>query len=900
MLELGLIGFAQPWLLGALVALPALWWLLRLTPPPPRRVQFPAISLLMGLIAKEESAARMPWWLLALRILIAALVILALAEPVFAPQQVLRGNGPVVIVVDNGWGPAAAWDSRKTALNNLLDEAARTERPVAILPTAQQAEPLAAVSFRPAATWRASVGAMAPQSWQVDRGAVLRSLEGVNGPVEAFWLSDGLLGPDDAALATRLQRLGGLAVLADGKPPLLLDEPEAMATGFGLQVRRTASAAPQSVTVEALAEDGRVVAAQPMTFAPDSAETKAEWTLPRDLANQVRQLRITGSASAGSTVLLDDRWLQRSVGLVAGGAEQSGHPLLNPDHYIGSALAQVAHLEQGTLDEMTAAAPSLMMARGRLTPDDQQAAALDSWLEQGGVLVRFAGPELAAKPDDWLPVRLRPASRVMGGALSWEKPQMLAPFPETSPFAGLAVPDDVTVRSQVLAVPAPDLREKTWASLADGTPLVTAEARGDGWIVLIHVTANADWSNLPLSGLFVDMLTRLVRLGSGKAGNPAADAALTPKQVLDGFGRLQDPPPGVLALPANTEPATLGPQHPPGYYGDESTLRAWNLSAAIKKIEPQGPWPNGVDTRPYGGGASRDAAPWLWLAAFVLFLADFIASLVLRGHAPWRRAAAVLVLALAAASAVPGGANAADDEEWRASLETRLAYVQTGDDELDRVSASGLSGLSWVLADRTSIEPGQPVGVDIERSELAFFPLLYWPVSAAQRLPTSQARERVARYLEQGGTILFDTRDQYRVGDSGNVSSTPERLRLREILDGVRVPPLIRVRADHVLTRAFYLLQEFPGRYTGGTVWVEANADSARDGVTSVIIGAHDWAAAWAMDRNGRPQFPVMPGGERQREYAYRFGVNLVMHVLTGNYKGDQVHVPSILERLSQ
>jgi len=70
--------------------------------------------------------------------------------------------------------------------------------------------------------------------------------------------------------------------------------------------------------------------------------------------------------------------------------------------------------------------------------------------------------------------------------------------------------------------------------------------------------------------------------------------------------------------------------------------------------------------------------------------------------------------------------------------------------------------------------------------------------------------------------------------------------------------------------------------------------------VSRVIIGGHDWASAWAVDNAGRPMFPVVPGGERQREMAYRFGVNLVMYTLTGNYKSDQVHVPAILERLGQ
>jgi hypothetical protein len=94
------------------------------------------------------------------------------------------------------------------------------------------------------------------------------------------------------------------------------------------------------------------------------------------------------------------------------------------------------------------------------------------------------------------------------------------------------------------------------------------------------------------------------------------------------------------------------------------------------------------------------------------------------------------------------------------------------------------------------------------------------------------------------------------------------------------------------------LLQEFPGRYPGGRLWVERAGERVNDGVSSVIAGGGDWAAAWAVDAQHRPLFPVIPGGERQREYAYRFGVNVVMYVLTGNYKSDQVHVPAIMQRL--
>ena len=103
---------------------------------------------------------------------------------------------------------------------------------------------------------------------------------------------------------------------------------------------------------------------------------------------------------------------------------------------------------------------------------------------------------------------------------------------------------------------------------------------------------------------------------------------------------------------------------------------------------------------------------------------------------------------------------------------------------------------------------------------------------------------------------------------------------------------------EHVLSRAFYLLSDFPGRFTGESVWAQRDQDRANDSVSPVIIGGNDWGSAWAIDPSGRNPYAVIPGGQRQRVLAYRFGVNLVIYALTGNYKGDQVHVQSILERM--
>src|SRR5437763_14378896 len=115
MLALGSFAFAAPWLLLVMAALPVIWWLLRVTPPAPRRIAFPAIRLLLGLRPREETPARTPWWLILLRTVLAAMVILALAHPLLNPRAHLGGTGPIALVVDDGWAAARDWSRRQTA-----------------------------------------------------------------------------------------------------------------------------------------------------------------------------------------------------------------------------------------------------------------------------------------------------------------------------------------------------------------------------------------------------------------------------------------------------------------------------------------------------------------------------------------------------------------------------------------------------------------------------------------------------------------------------------------------------------------------------------------------------------------------------------------------------------------
>lgn len=898
MFNFGSLTFLAPWALGAVAVLPVLWWLLRVTPPSPRLLRFPAVRLLFGLAAREQTAAKTPWWLIALRLMLATLLILAVSHPVFDADRHAPLRGPLLIVVDDGWGAARGWQRHLTVMQTLIDRADRTHRPVMLLPTAPPADggPVRVSSLMPAAQARSVVQAMTPKPWPSDRAAAIKAVESINRSetLRIAWVSDGLA--DDSAhdLARSLQTLGSVDGFADavGALPRLLLPPPAVGGALEPRLRRAGSAAPATVWVRAADANGRTLARQPAEFSAGAVEAGARFDLPAELRNRVARLDIEDEASAGAVVLMDERWRRRPVGLVEG--EQSDiTPLLSDRHYLDKALAPFAELRRGSVAELLSRTLAVLLVPDSARPTGDELSRLSGWIEHGGLLIRFAGPNLARNPDALLPVRLRADTRTLGGAMSWTAPMPLAPFPDHSPFAGLAIPQDVQVMSQVLAEPEIDLNDKTWARLADGTPLVTAARRGKGWVVLVHTTSGPNWSNLPLSGLFVDMLRRMLAMSEG-VSNGDPETRLAPVELLDGLGRLRPPLSGPVALVAKDLATTIpSPRHPPGLYGDHDSRRALNLSPTVKGLDPI-VFPSGVVVSTYEGAKREfDIKPWLLGAALVLAVLDMAVALTLRGLLGRAAAMGLAGMLMMGAS---DRAEADDDFALQAVAKTHLAYVETGDGATDQMSKAGLSGLTAVLAQRSTAVLGEPMGVDVERDPLLFFPLLYWPVDTAQPPPSPEASRKLNDYLRHGGLILFDTRDAGEVG----LSTAPIARHLRSLTADLAIPPLVPVPTDHVLTRSFYLLKDFPGRYADSQVWIERSADPLNDGVSSVVVGGNDWASAWAIDGRGRPLVALVPGGERQRELAYRFGVNLVMYALTGNYKGDQVHVPHILERLSR
>jgi hypothetical protein len=933
MAGLASITFAFPAALWALLALPVIWWLLRFTPPKPRRVAFPPFRLLLNLVSKEEQPDHTPWWLILLRLTLAALIILAVARPLLGGNELWDDDkGPLLIVVDDGWAAARDWQKRIDYLDALLGSGEQNGRQMAIATTTLRSR-YPDLGLEAARSLRSTVSALAPQALEPDRPAALERLKRAFGGIEkleVIWLADGI------DYRTGLDFSEGLSKLANGSATLAVVTPPPQTTAAALSsatidkggvkvvALRAHALASRTLMLRALAGNGRSLVEQRVDFGPDSLRRETVLNLPLELRNELARIEIAGERNAGAVKLVDDRWKRKAVGIATGASLELEQPLLSPLYYVTRALEPYAELREpaeevgGISDLLAGGLSMLVLADIGIIPASSREAIVD-WVENGGVLVRFAGPRLAGGHDDLVPVELRSGGRELGSALSWEEPQAIAAFDANSPFAGLSIDPDVRVRRQVLAEPSAELPERIWAGLQDGTPLITAAPRGKGLLVLFHVTANSDWSSLPLSGLFVDMLRRVLDIapgvGSKDSSNAVAGAAsaFAPSRALNGYGELTDMPPDVQPIPASEiDKVKPSPLHPAGFYLRAGTTRALNIypsEAGFRSLPSLGPQVRQLN---YGLSAAKSFSGELLVAALILFLIDTLAAMTLAGV--WQRlrltagTAAVVLAVLLFAGGIPSSlaqehSTSSSDDAFaiEATTTTRLAYVITGDRAVDDLSLSGLQGLTTILKQRTAVEPGDPMGVNIERDEIVFFPLIYWPVTGEAPQVSPEALAKIDKYMKNGGTILFDTRDAaIAIFSPSGVS--PETQSLRGLLANLDIPPIEPVPEDHVLTKSFYLMQTFPGRSNQGQLWVEAQGEgnTTTDGVTSIIIGSNDYAAAWAVDANGAPLLPVSPGGEDQREFAYRTGVNIVMYALTGNYKSDQVHVPALLERLGQ
>lgn len=876
---MGSLTLLAPLTLLGLLALPLVWWILKISPPAPKKRLFPPVAILKDIVTDEETPQGTSLWVLLFRLLMVALAVFALSLPLFQ-QSDDEGTAPLTLILDDSVASAPLWnDMLDDARQRLREAQTNNQDVILIVGETDNVDPV------PASEALRQLRSASPRS-----DAALPEIPDLPSDRQTVFLSSGVSFGTGNDLTAPLRALNATVALPiDGQTVIVAGDVRETSDGF--EADWFSATSPRTATIEALSTRGEVLAAAPLTIPVGQSLGTVNIALPPQLRSRVTQLRIAGMRAGAATKLLDDSFGRPLVGVLAPPSGTSS-PLLSEEFYAQQALDPFADLFIGDQETVLSLNPSVLVM-----PDSMSSSAqpILDYVESGGVLIRFAGPQLAEGDDTLSPVPLRRGGRSIGGALAWETPQALAPFTAESPFAGLSIPEDVTVSRQVMARPGAETDARTWARLEDGSPIVTSAPRGDGRVILFHVTAGPEWSNLAISGLYVDMLKRILPLAKSRSVTPTSEGgAWTLDRALSPFGELRPPPPTPVIIQDQAWTGLSSADYPSGYYRSGSRQRAIQAVSDPETIRPINT--DGLTVERLDGSEPRSFAGLLLGIALIMLALDMVISAIVSGR--FNRGlsfAAALIVGFSVLSPPPAFAQ---DRVSEAALGLHLAYIETGDGQIDELSRVALESLSRELTRRTTIEPVGVHAVAPDSDGLVMYPFLYWPVRLDTPALSEAERLNINNYIAAGGTLVIDTADE----SERNLRAGSAHRGLARVTEGLTIGQLTTVPEDHVLTKSFYLTRVFPGRWANGPIFVEraGATQGGRDGVTSVIIGSNDWAAAWAIDPDAGTLADLSNDIPRQRELAIRFGVNIAMYALSGNYKADQVHAAELIRRLGQ
>lgn len=925
-------SFYHPLYLISLLLLPLIYFLIKLTPPQPHVILFPPISILKKLVPAEKTPKNSPLLLLIVRLFLVGAIITALAGPYYQiSDKVIINNQPLLIVVDDSWSSAQDWDQRKNFIQNLIHEAELQSVPTYIYAASDNN----ISQFIDYATTRNKIKILNPKPYVPNYSEainIIREFTKSHENCHIVWLAPALAHPDAGEFITSLEsdkkKTPNISIYANHNDIKILRNPINQKEAIHIDIENYNQSLNSPIEIIASDFYGNTLFQQHFD---QKFQTKDKILIkaPLELRNKVSHLRINNQHTAGSVALLDDRSRRARIGIFAQSKDNSTQPLLSAYYFLSKALNPFADIvipNSGSItpidDLLSQNITTLILSDvGLLTKSDEHVVA--KFLTDGGSLIRFSGPNLAAKADDLLPVKLRPASRNLGGAISWEKPKKIAQFEHSSPFYEFSIPDDILISRQLLAEPTNDLNDKTWVRLEDGTPLVTAERRGKGLLVFFHISAETSWSNLPISGLFIDMLNKLslysfisdeIKKNDVTEINNSSQLSLRAVKLLDGFGNfLPGPIDSVPSISLNNSGFTDS-NNLPGFYVDGSITRAVQPISKNEILSKLDDIIKNKTINTLDDISRYDLSSVFLLLSVLLFLIDTLLSTPKSNLSinifKFPKLILFITILLAPndeAYATSSPSDQLPSKEMISILTSRLAYVLNGDNNIDATAYDGLKHLTNELRARTSYEPGDPIGLDLNKDDLSLYPLIYWPIYASMPQPNEKVIQKLATFMRFGGTVIFDTRN----GDaySNVIGESQESSWLRLLLQQLDVPVVEQVPRDHVITKTYYLINKIQGSSEPCDSWVEKTfmdvADEQRnnviqstDNVSSLIITSCNLASAWS--RFSRENNFSSNKDTHNLELAMRSGINIVMYTLTGNYKSDQVHKRRIIERLQK
>ncbi len=885
--------------LAALLLVPIIWWISRIIPPKPKTLSLPSAYFLLGLESGKNSANDAPIWLKILRMFALSALIIGIANPMIILEKVQNNEATnrIIILIEDSYTAANNYENTRSAIKSAFENLRITnngQTQFHIIPISigilEKDITIGALDINEAENLALNIQ---PKPFFFNHKNAATSIEKLNQKAKIYYFADGLIHENTELLLKELSA-NAIDEVQLYVPPLI----EASALKSVVQKSNTiefeyvAASKSSNVFVDFYSSNNIVLAS---VKGENGFGRLFLESINQTIARKIAYARIRGTQSASAVFLLDSFDRRALVGIEK--PTEAEQPLLSDTNYIAAASKQFADVYQAEIKDLAQSDANAIIIGDRAGFSKQEADALKKFIDKGGLLVRYIGPQAISVPNDELVTApFAPEPRNIKDALNIE-PISISPFSANSPFFGIEPPKGAVPTNIAKLMDSED-SVNIWARLSDGTPFISARKFGKGEIIAIHTSAAPYWSDIAYSGLQPALLKRII----SRANSPIlpsnirqSDLPMSAVKLIDGFGNLQSPP---KPNPPIDMAKSKSPIWPGIYENIEArTIRqAYEQGTSFKAISE---FPSNFETLKDNQTGAIKLQPLLLLMALLGLLFDWLYSIglfaklitkfevYLRKLANFRlRFQAHKLVIFALFMFLIGADFSYAEPNNQNNLKpnpngVKLAYLKTNDAANNAIMMRGLENLQIALNARTSVQAGPIIGLDASNDELALYPIIYWRLGNNPMPQSPIAQQRLNQFMRNGGLLFIDTR-------GAGLNQNLARQNVQIALSGLVVPPLEQVTQDHVLAKSFYLLYGFPGNFQNAKLWAQSRASlsaSANDGVSPIVIGDGDYALAWGTL------------GHQNRNSALNVGINIYLYALTGQYKADQVHVPAILER---
>lgn len=900
-----------PLALIPLILLPIIWFISKNIPPKPKTQILPSLRFLKGIKTNKPQNFDAPLWLKILRSFAIGLIILGLASPIWQKEKAINNqNNNYIFIFENGLSGANEFEIAKNNAIKIIENneaISKNSNQYIILQSANAQD----IAPKTASNAIAILEKMQPAPFFTSDKNLLNAFAKINIKAQIFYFGDGLKHQFQNELFNKIKSFGNINYLAPSSPFFAINNVKINENSLNIQIIGNGN----SAQLESYDIGNNLLSTNNISTGNNNINLGA------NIINKITYLKIKGQNNAGATWIINSFEKRLNIGIE--NIKNPDNPLLSENYYIENAAKIIGNVNSASIDELVKMRPNAIIFPDRNGFSQNEIQELINYINQGGMVIRYAGAKAASANNDiLLPAKISPQIKVMNNSFSWVE-NTIEPFPQNSPLFGLDIDPNIQINGLVRTEESNNV--DIWARLKDKSPLISAKKMGQGYIVLIHMPASSIWSNLALSKYQYEFLRRIMSKTQGQSlpvSERAPTLPLVPQIIINGNGKIEKPNENIKAIaPEDWQKASPSFLTPPGIYEGGSSLFIMNALKTDFNIEALNP-PNyfkklNIENNQFA------FKPILVLFGALLLLFDMIFSsksnLKFKKPKSFKNIGKIMgalaLISLFGFEASPNISKAQNldenslvpwgqvldepppigsQQETKTNSTLKLAYIITNDEHINNEAKQGLEALAKAMTMRTNAEVAEVVGIHPNSDELAFYPIIYWLLPDNPQSLDEKSTKALDFYMQNGGVVFIDTK-----GKGKSIKASQDAV--KAALNGLHVPPLEKTPQDHVLNRTFYLLHSYPSNFGDANLFIESKESSnmsANDGVSPIIIGDGEFAAVWAKFNNQSP-LASRNQEELDQELAIRFGINICMYALTGQYKNDQLHIPMILQRIN-